>query len=218
MKQEVGASFSVDGAEKFNSEMTKIKNQIKAFGAEAKAAATSADLETSSQDKLRNSNVKLSSEMELQKKKISMLSEELKRQTSVLGENNSATLQTRTDLAKSTIALNKMQSEIQSNIESIKKLDEEENKKTSFQDNCLKDSKSLNELNNNINSSISSFSVFGNLLKANLSADIIKTAISSIGNAISSLSKKSTEYISDEAEDLNQFKENILLFPLFLIT
>ena len=179
-KSDIGPRIGIDGEAEFRKAIDSLNLQIKTFSAELKAAATSADNETDSVKKLANQKEKLETVIEAQTKKYQALYVQMLKVTDEYGENSEQSLKMRQEVAKAETQLNKLETQ-------LKQTDQ----------NLENAGKSTKEMADEMDDAGGIVSKFGEILKANLSADAIKSGLSSIADGVKDAVSSIMDYSGD---------------------
>lgn len=170
MATDIGPRIGIDGEAEFRKALSNINQQVKTFGAELKAAATSADAEGDAVKNAAKQHEILEKQIEAQRKKYQVLYVQMLKVTQAYGENSDKALKMRQDVARAETELNKLESQLKQTDTALDKTGKAAKKMGDDMDNAGKKSSS-----------------FGDMLKANLSASAITGFASSITGVISGI-------------------------------
>lgn len=170
MATDIGPRIGIDGEAEFRKALSSINQQVKTFGAELKAAATSADAEGDAVKNAAKQHEILEKQVEAQRKKYQTLYVQMLKVTQAYGENSDMALKMRQDVARAETELNKLESQLKQTDTALDKAGKAAKKMGDDMDDAGKKSSS-----------------FGDMLKANLSASAITGFASGIAGAVSSV-------------------------------
>lgn len=170
MAADIGPRIGIDGEAEFRKALSSINQQVKTFGAELKAVATSADAEGDAVKKAAKQHEILEKQVEAQRKKYQTLYVQMLKVTQAYGENSDKALKMRQDVARAETELNKLESQLKQTDTALDKAGKAAKKMGDDMDDAGKKSSS-----------------FGDMLKANLSASAITGFASGIVDAVSGI-------------------------------
>lgn len=112
MAVDIGPRIGVDGEAEYRKQINNIIQQAKTLSAEMKAVAASFDESTSATEKAESTSKVLSKQIEVQKERVSALSDMLKKSADQFGENDTKTLKWQQAVYGAQAELSKMESEL----------------------------------------------------------------------------------------------------------
>ena len=112
MPATIGARVELDGSEKFRKAMSELTQGSKTLAAQMKALKSSFSEETSAEEKNQQIKKQLTSQIDVQKQRISLLKDEIRRASAEYGENSQQVNRLKEQLAKAETALNGMERDL----------------------------------------------------------------------------------------------------------
>ena len=163
MAYDIGPRIGIDGEEEFRKSLLNINQNIKTLGSEMGSVVSAFADGEKSQDAMSAQTDVLTRQIAAQREKLKMLTDMMEKSADKFGENDTKTLKWKQAVYEATTQLNKME----------KQLDETGDE--------------LDDIEKGLDQGAKSALSFGDVLKANLLGDAIKSGISAVGNAISGL-------------------------------
>lgn len=180
MAADIGPRIGIDGEAEFRKALSSINQQVKTFGAELKAAATSADAEGDAVKNAAKQHEILEKQVEAQRKKYQTLYVQMLKVTQAYGENSDKALKMRQDVARAETELNKLESQLKQTDTALDKA-----------------GKAAKEMGDDMEKAGKKSSGFGDMLKANLSSDSIMGAASAVAGTIKDIASFVMDYSSN---------------------
>ena len=160
MAVNIGPKIGVDGEKEYRSQINQIIQQSKTLASQMKLVASTFNSATTAEEKSAKTSAVLTKQIEVQRQRVMLLAEQTGKFAAKYGPLNENTLRYQEQLNKATAALNKMQNELRETTTGLDEMDKE------MEDGSKK--------------ALS----FGDILKANLSSDLIISGVKALGSAI----------------------------------
>lgn len=190
MGYDIGPKIGIDGEAEFRSAIQNLNTTLKTLGTEMGSVTSQFGKNQQSEEALTAKNKVLNKEIESQKDKLSKLKEGLAQSAAKYGENDEKTQKWQQAVNKAQETLNKQNNELDENKKSL------ENLKNGVDDAAVSEQDATKKT-----------SVFGEVLKANLTSTAIKSGIqcikdgfSKIAQGIQSATGKLKEAITESVE------------------
>lgn len=160
MAVNIGPKIGVDGEKEYRDQIKQIIQQSKTLESQMKLVASTFNSATTAEEKNAKTSAVLTKQIEVQRQRVMLLAEQTGKAAAKYGPLNENTLRYQEQLNKATAALNKMQNELRETTTGLDEMDKE------MEDGSKK--------------ALS----FGDILKANLSSDLIISGVKALGSAI----------------------------------
>lgn len=160
MAVNIGPKIGVDGEKEYRDQIKQIIQQSKTLESQMKLVASTFNSATTAEEKNAKTSAVLTKQIEVQRQRVMLLAEQTGKAAAKYGPLNENTLRYQEQLNKATAALNKMQNELRETTTGLDEMDKE------MEDGSKK--------------ALS----FGDVLKANLSSDLIISGVKALGSAI----------------------------------
>ena len=160
MAVNIGPKIGVDGEKEYRDQIKQIIQQSKTLESQMKLVASTFNSATTAEEKNAKTSAVLTKQIEVQRQRVMLLAEQTGKFAAKYGPLNENTLRYQEQLNKATAALNKMQNELRETTTGLDEMDKE------MEDGSKK--------------ALS----FGDILKANLSSDLIISGVKALGSAI----------------------------------
>ena len=187
MAVDIGPRIGIDGEKQYRNEINNIITQAKTLSTEMKAVTSSFDKNTTAEEKAAKTSEVLTKQIDTQQKRLDLLNDMLQKSKDKTGENSTETLKWQQAVNNATAELNDMK----------KKLDETSN-------GMDENKEDIKDVGDETEKAGKKASVFGDVLKANLTSDAIKKglemlkdALKGIGEAFKEISIGSAAYADD---------------------
>jgi phage-related minor tail protein len=180
MAYDIGPKIGIDGEAEFRSQINQITTQLKTLGSEMQVVTSEFGKNQDSEEALTAKNKVLQKEIDVQKTKLEQLNIGLQKSKDLYGENDSKTLKWQQTVNKATADLNKMQNELKDNMSSLDKLKE-----------------SVDDVGEEFKDAGNKAVGFGDILGANIVADGVTGALSSIKSLIGDVAKEIWNFSSE---------------------
>lgn len=167
MAVDIGPRIGIDGEKTYKTEINNIIAQAKMLSSEMKAVTSSFDKNTTAEEKAAKTSEVLNKQIENQQRRIELLTSKLQESKEKTGDNSTETYKWQEAVNKANAELNNMK----------KKLDET----SSGMDENKEDIKDIGDETEKAGKKAS---VFGDVLKANLTSDAIKKGLEMLKNAL----------------------------------
>lgn len=160
MAVNIGPKIGVDGEAEYRRQIRQIIQQSKTLESQMKLVASTFNSATTAEEKNAKTSAVLTKQIEVQRQRVMLLAEQTGKAAAKYGPLNENTLRYQEQLNKATASLNQMQNELRETTTGLDEMDKE-----------MEDSskKALS---------------FGDVLKANLSSDLIISGVKALGSAI----------------------------------
>lgn len=167
MAVDIGPRIGIDGEKTYKTQINNIIAQAKMLSSEMKAVTSSFDKNTTAEEKAAKTSEVLTKQIDNQQKRIELLTSKLQESKEKTGDNSTETYKWQEAVNKANAELNNMK----------KKLDET----SSGMDENKEDIKDVGDETEKAGKKAS---VFGDVLKANLTSDAIKKGLDMLKNAL----------------------------------
>lgn len=183
MPYDIGPKIGIDGEAEFRQKINEVNTQIRTMGTEMDKVTSSFGKNQDSEEALTAKNEVLNRQIALQKERLESLRTMLDECKNKYGENNEKTQQWQQTVNRAETAINKLEGEVKQNNAA---LDDMKNGVVKAGDALDDGSKKA--------------STFGDVLKANLTADAIKGGLQAIAGAARESVQQFTEMVSAASE------------------
>lgn len=191
-----GATVKVQGESEYNKALTKIQNNLKVLNSEMKVVTSQYDKNDKSTQNLSQQNEILNKKIAEQKQKVEGLKKVVAEAEAATGKNSATTQKWQTDLNNAQAELNKLERTVSENeramAESAEATKDNANAVEDFGEEADESGKSALKL--------------GDLIKANLISDAIKSGLTALANGVKAVGSAMTESLTAGAE----YADNIL--------
>lgn len=181
MAYDIGPKIGIEGEAEYRKQINDINMTMRTLGTEMKAVSSEFIGNEKSIEAYTAKNEVLSKEIEEQQKKLALLQQMLQKSAEKYGESDSKTQRWQQAVNNATADLNKMQAELEQNTRAMEELADE-----------------TDDTRDSLEEGGDAAQSFGDMLKANLSAEALKAgaekisdAVNGIANAMMSYSKES---------------------------
>lgn len=226
-----GIKFEAEGYGEFQKTLNDLKSSLKVLGSELKVVKSEFDKDDTSVAALTAKNKALNSSIEKQKELVNHLAKGVAEATTEFGENDKRTQDLTIQYNKAKASLNGMEREVSKNKDTMRDycssflklgsaIDDAEDDAKDFAgelksvdkraDECEKSVNGLGKeaqgLGNDLENTGKKSSIFGEMLKANLTSEAIIGGIKKIGHEIVELGKTGIEYNSQMENYTTNFR------------
>nr|DAJ73104.1 MAG TPA: tail tape measure protein [Caudoviricetes sp.] len=160
MAVNIGPKIGVDGEKEYRDQIKQIIQQSKTLESQMKLVASTFNSTTTAEEKNAKTSAVLTKQIEVQRQRVMLLAEQTGKAAAKYGPLNENTLRYQERLNKATAALNNMQNELRETTTGLDEMDK--------------------EMEGGSKKALS----FGDVLKANLSSDLIISGVKALGSAI----------------------------------
>lgn len=195
MGYDIGPKIGVDGEAEFRVAIKNLNTSLKTLGTEMGAVTSQFGKNQQSEEALTAKNKVLNKEIESQKDKLSKLKEGLAQSAAKYGENDEKTQKWQQAVNKAQETLNKQKNELDDNEKSL------ENLKNGVDDAAVSEQDATKKT-----------SVFGEVLKANLTSTAIKSGIQCIKDGFSKIAQgiqSATGKLKDAVTESVEYGDNV---------
>jgi len=180
-----GGTIKLEGEKAYRSAISQINSELKVLASELSKVSSSFGKNNTSVEHLTSRNKVLTSEIEKQKAKITTLKSAVEASAEKYGEHDKRTNNWKTSLNKAEAELNQMEKELKDNKDAMEKGEKE----------TENNSKSLKEFGNSADTAGQKTLKMGDIIKANLISDAIKSGLSSLVSGIKSVANAISDVI-----------------------
>lgn len=198
MAYDIGARVGIDGEKEFRDSIRAIDGQLKTFAAQMQAVTAEFEDNAQSEDALTQKNKVLRESISTVEKQLDVLSKQtarqkqraleladaLERAKKEFGENSEQAGKAQNAYNKQVVEVNKLETQIAKATANLNKMNNQLRKNTD----------SLDGLGNELTDTSQDFSVFGDVLSANLVSSAITSTISGIANGLKEITTESREF------------------------
>lgn len=167
MSVDIGPRIGIDGEKQYRNEINNIITQAKTLSTEMKVVTSSFDKNTTAEEKAARTSEVLTKQIDTQQKRLDLLNEMLQHSKEITGDNSTETMRWQQAVNNATAELNDMK----------KKLDETSN-------GMDENKEDIKDVGDETEKAGKKASVFGDVLKANLTSDAIKKGLETLKNAL----------------------------------
>lgn len=160
MAVNIGPKIGVDGEKEYRDQIKQIIQQSKTLESQMKLVASTFNSATTAEEKNAKTSAVLAKQIEVQRQRVMLLAEQTGKAAAKYGESDTRTQKWQQALNEATATLNKMNSDLRATTSGLDEMDKE------MEDGSKK--------------ALS----FGDILKANLSSDLIISGVKALGSAI----------------------------------
>lgn len=175
MAYDIGPKIGIEGEAEFRKELNNINQNIKTLGSEMKSVVSSFEDGANSEEAMAAKTDVLTRQIEAQREKLTKLNEGLEKSADKYGENDTRTLKWKQAVYEATAQLNKME----------KGLDDA--------------GAELDDVSDDLKDGEKSVISFGDVLKANLIGDAIKSGLSAVANGVKEIASSMKDAVVDSA-------------------
>ena len=191
-----GGTVKLTGESEYKKALADISSNLKVLNSEMKVVTSQYDKNDKSAENLSSQNEVLNKKLEEQKKKVNILAEALEKSKKETGENSDTTKKWKTQLNDAQAELNKLNRETENN---AKALEEQV-------DGLIEAKKELEEMGESAEKTSDDTLKLGDIIKANLISDAIKSGLSALADGIKAIGSAMSESLTAGA----QYADNIL--------
>lgn len=167
MAVDIGLRIGIDVEKQYRNEINNIITQAKTLSTEMKVVTSSFDKNTTAEEKAARTSEVLTKQIDTQQKRLDLLNEMLQHSKEITGDNSTETMRWQQAVNNATAELNDMK----------KKLDETSN-------GMDENKEDIKDVGDETEKAGKKASVFGDVLKANLTSDAIKKGLETLKNAL----------------------------------
>ena len=182
MPTNVGLKLGIEGESKYKSELNNIIQQAKTLDSEMKAVTSSFTKETSAEEKAAKTTEVLTKQIDVQKQKLDAQNAMLERAIEKYGEADTRTLSWRDAVNNTTATLNKMENELAGVADGVED--------------------TTDEMKDGTTAGMS----FGDMLKANITADAIIGGVKALASAFAEVAKEIVNTVKESMQLADNLK------------
>ena len=198
MDYDLGVQLGIDGEKEFRDSIRAIDGQLKTFAAQMQAVTAEFEDNAQSEEALTQKNKVLRESISTVEKQLDVLSKQTARQKQRALELADALEKAKKEFGENSEEAGNAQNAYNKQIAEVNKLETRIAKATAnlnkMNNQLRKNTDSLDGLGNELTDTSKDFSVFGNVLSANLAASAITGAISGIANGLKEITTESREF------------------------
>ena len=198
MAYDLGVQLGIDGEKEFRDSIRAIDGQLKTFAAQMQAVTAEFEDNAQSEEALTQKNKVLRESISTVEKQLDVLSKQTARQKQRALELADALEKAKKEFGENSEEAGNAQNAYNKQIAEVNKLETRIAKATAnlnkMNNQLRKNTDSLDGLGNELTDTSKDFSVFGNVLSANLAASAITGAISGIANGLKEITTESREF------------------------
>lgn len=198
MAYDLGVELGIDGEKEFRDSIRAIDGQLKTFAAQMQAVTAEFEDNAQSEEALTQKNKVLRESISTVEKQLDVLSKQTARQKQRALELAEALEKAKKEFGENSDEAGKAQNAYNKQIAEVNKLETRIAKATAnlnkMNNQLRKNTDSLDGLGDELTDTSKDFSVFGDVLSANLAASAIKGAISGIANGLKEITTESREF------------------------
>lgn len=190
MSYNIGPKIGIDGEKEFRDSIKKINDTYKALEAETRAVTAAMDAQGDEQGKLEATSKQLQKQIDLQKEKMSLLEDAVKKASDKFGENSLEATRLRGSLYDTQATVSKLESEL---------------KDASVQLDTA--GEAMGDLAEETDDAGDAVLSFGDVLKANLASGAILDVLQDVGEAVKDIAIEAIESAADIRAASAQFDQ-----------
>lgn len=198
MAYDLGVELGIDGEKEFRDSIRAIDGQLKTFAAQMQAVTAEFEDNAQSEEALTQKNKVLRESISTVEKQLDVLSKQTARQKQRALELADALEKAKKEFGENSEEAGNAQNAYNKQIAEVNKLETRIAKATAnlnkMNNQLRKNTDSLDGLGNELTDTSKDFSVFGDVLSANLAASAITGAISGIANGLKEITTESREF------------------------
>ena len=191
-----GGTVKLTGESEYRAALKEISSNLKVLNSEMKAVTSEYDKNDKSVENLSAQNEVLNKKIEEQGKKVEILKEALAKSKAETGENSETTKKWQTELNNAQAELNKMNRQMETNVDVMKDAEKE----------TQEEADAVEEFGKEADKSGEKALSLGDIIKANLISDTIKTGLSALVDGFKAIGSAMGECLTAGAA----YADNIL--------
>ena len=190
-----GGTVKLTGESEYRKALGEITSNLKVLNSEMKTVTSQYDKNDKSVENLSSQNEVLNKKIEEQEKKVAILKEALAKSAAETGENSEKTKKWQIELNNAQADLNKMNRQVESNVDLMKDAENETKDETDAIEDFGKEAEKSGEKALSL----------GDIIKANLIADFVKAGLSALADGIKSIGSAMGDCLADGAAYADTF-------------
>lgn len=191
MSYNIGPKIGIDGEKEFRNSIKQINDTYKALDAETRALTAAFDAQGDEQGKLEATSKQLQKQLDLQKQKMGLLEDAVKKASEKYGENSIEATRLRGALYDTQATVSKLETELED---------------TSSALNGTGDA--MEDFAEEAEDASDAALSFGDVLKANIASDLVLDTIEDIGSAIKDFATEAIDAAADIKASTSKFKQS----------
>ena len=184
-----GGTIKLTGESEYRKALSEISSNLKVLNSEMKAVTSQYDKSDKSVENLSSQNEVLNKKIEEQEKKVSILREALAKSAAETGETSETTKKWQVELNNAQAELNKMNLQVETNAEAMRDAEKETQEEANAVEEFGKEAEKSGEKALSL----------GDIIKANLISDAIKSGLTALANGIKSIGSAMGDCLADGA-------------------
>lgn len=190
MGYNIGPKIGIDGEREFRKQLSQINNAYKTLTAETKAATAAFDANGDEQGKLRKTGEQLQKQIDLQQKKVSLLSDMVQKATAKFGENSDKVTRLKGVMYDAQASLSGLEGELKDVNQKLKD-----------------DTKAVEDFGNEAGETQEKIVDFGDILAANFLSDALYDGLQELSGKLKDIASDSIQAAADVAAETAQFEQ-----------
>lgn len=190
MGYNIGPKIGIDGEREFRKQLSQINNAYKTLTAETKAATAAFDANGDEQGKLRKTGEQLQKQIDLQQKKVSLLSDMVQKATAKFGENSDEVTRLKGVMYDAQASLSGLEGELKDVNQKLKD-----------------DTKAVEDFGNEADETQEKIVDFGDILAANFLSDALYDGLQELSGKLKDIASDSIQSAADVAAETAQFEQ-----------
>lgn len=190
MSYNIGPKIGVDGEKEFRNQLKQINNAYKTLTAETKAATAAFDAAGDEQGKLKKTGEQLQKQIDLQKQKVSLLSDMVQKATAKFGENSDEVTRLKGVMYDAQASLSGLEGELKDVNQKLKE-----------------DTDAVEDLGNETDETQEKIVDFSDILSAGFLSDALYNGLQELSGKLKEIAVDSVQAASDVAAETAQFEQ-----------
>ena len=191
-----GGTVKLTGESEYKKALADISGNLKMLNSELKVVTSAYDKNDKSVENLSSQNEVLTQKMEEQQKKVTILADALAKSKEETGENSNTTKKWQLELNNAQAELNKL----------VKNVNDNEKAMEESADATKENAKAVDDFGENADDSGKKALALGDIIKANLISDAIKSGLQALANGIKAIGSAMGDALTSGSE----YADNIL--------
>ena len=190
MGYNIGPKIGIDGEKEFRAQLKQINNAYKTLTAETRAATAAFDANGDEQGKLKKTGEQLQKQIDLQKQKVSLLSDMVQKATAKFGENSDEVTRLKGVMYDAQASLSGLEGELKDVNQKLKE-----------------DTKAVEDFGNEADETQEKIVDFGDILAANFLSDALYDGLQELSGKLKDIASDSIQAAADVAAETAQFEQ-----------
>lgn len=189
-KYNIGPKIGIDGEREFRKQLSQLNNAYKTLTAETKAVTAAFDANGDEQGKLKKTGEQLQKQIDLQQKKVSLLSDMVQKATAKFGENSDEVTRLKGVMYDAQASLSGLEGELKDVNQKLKE-----------------DTKAVEDFGEEADETQEKIVDFGDILAANFLSDALYDGLQELSGKLKDIASDSIQAAADVAAETAQFEQ-----------